>query len=77
MFQSCILSAFPILTFALNPVNGDLCLGFGDGMIRIFDSSGKYAKELASLNIALHLDKIDKKKQVSVYDMLATFYFMK
>ncbi|KAG6969763.1 hypothetical protein JG687_00003010 [Phytophthora cactorum] len=50
-FQSSVLSAFAILSIALNPVNGDAAFGFADGSVKVFALLDGYAKELTACNV--------------------------
>nr|CCA16317.1 conserved hypothetical protein [Albugo laibachii Nc14] len=61
MYQSAVISAFAILSIALNPLNGDASVGFADGSVRIFTYDGVYAKERMSKDIA----RIIRKEQGS------------
>ncbi|KAG6613471.1 uncharacterized protein IUM83_04470 [Phytophthora cinnamomi] len=62
-FQSAVLSAFPILSIALNPVNGDAAFGFSDGSLKIFALLDGYAKELTAFNVETFLRKTLRRKQ--------------
>ncbi|OQR82105.1 hypothetical protein THRCLA_11123 [Thraustotheca clavata] len=64
IYQSAILSAYSILHLCIHPSTGDIACAFGDGQLRVFDTN-RYSNELASVNIAQYLDRIDKKKHVA------------
>lgn len=72
LFQSAVLSAFPIFSLALNPVNGDACFGFGDGTIRIFALHETHAREQAILNVESHIRKQTRKieRQEKINDIM-------
>ncbi|KAE9129031.1 hypothetical protein PF005_g5050 [Phytophthora fragariae] len=62
-FQSAVLSAFSILSIALNPVNGDAAFGFADGSVKIFALLDRYAKELTAFNVENFMRKSLRKIQ--------------
>ncbi|KAL4137092.1 hypothetical protein PRIC2_000617 [Phytophthora ramorum] len=62
-FQSAVLSAFSILSVALNPVNGDAAFGFADGSIKVFAVLDGYAKELTAFNVENFIRKSLRRKQ--------------
>ncbi|KAL4175706.1 hypothetical protein KRP22_000668 [Phytophthora ramorum] len=62
-FQSAVLSAFSILSVALNPVNGDAAFGFADGSIKVFAVLDGYAKELTAFNVENVIRKSLRRKQ--------------
>ncbi|ETL96042.1 hypothetical protein F442_06673 [Phytophthora nicotianae P10297] len=62
-FQSSVLSAFAILSIALNPVNGDAAFGFADGSVKVFELLDGYAKELTACNVENYIQKILRRKQ--------------
>lgn len=64
MYQSAVLSAFAILSIALNPLNGDASVGFADGSVRIFTYDGRYAKERMTKDIARIIRKQDESNRV-------------
>jgi len=66
-FQSTVLSAFSILSIALNPVNGDAAFGFADGSVKVFELLDGYAKELTALNVELFVRKSLRKRQVRTH----------
>ncbi|TMW63448.1 hypothetical protein Poli38472_002389 [Pythium oligandrum] len=63
LFQSAVLSAFPILSLALNPVTGDACLGFGDGSLKIFTVHENFAREHATLNVETFMRRQLRRRQ--------------
>lgn len=58
-FQSAVLSAFSILSLAMNPATGDAAFGFADGTVKIFtiQKEGSFARQLAVVDVAKHLRK--------------------
>ncbi|KAG7391339.1 WD repeat-containing protein 27 [Phytophthora pseudosyringae] len=64
-FQSTVLSAFSILSVALNPVNGDAAFGFADGSVKVFALLDGYAKELTAFNVENYVRKALRRKQES------------
>ncbi|KAG1708317.1 hypothetical protein DVH05_024996 [Phytophthora capsici] len=62
-FQSAVLSAFSILSIALNPVNGDTAFGFADGSIKVFACLDGYAKEITAFNVENYVQKTLRKQQ--------------
>ncbi|KAG3030766.1 hypothetical protein PC120_g3508 [Phytophthora cactorum] len=62
-FQSSVLSAFAILSIALNPVNGDAAFGFADGSVKVFALLDGYAKELTACNVENYVRKSLRRKQ--------------
>ncbi|RLN97215.1 hypothetical protein BBJ28_00021168 [Nothophytophthora sp. Chile5] len=64
-FQSAVLSAFAILSMALNPVNGDAAFGFADGSVKVFALLGGYAKEVATVNVETFVRRLLRRKQDS------------
>ncbi|POM78598.1 G-protein beta WD-40 repeats containing protein [Phytophthora palmivora] len=62
-FQSAVLSAFSILSMAINPVNGDAAFGFADGSVKVFALLDGYAKELTALNVQNFMQKSLRRKQ--------------
>ncbi|KAG3251349.1 hypothetical protein PI124_g4020 [Phytophthora idaei] len=62
-FQSSVLSAFAILSIALNPVNGDAAFGFADGSVKLFTLLDGYAKELTACNVENYVRKSLRRKQ--------------
>ncbi|EEY69337.1 uncharacterized protein PITG_05562 [Phytophthora infestans T30-4] len=62
-FQSSVLSAFAILSIALNPVNGDAAFGFADGSVKVFELLDRYAKELTGCNVETYIQKSLRRKQ--------------
>uniref|UniRef100_K3WJZ5 Uncharacterized protein n=1 Tax=Globisporangium ultimum (strain ATCC 200006 / CBS 805.95 / DAOM BR144) TaxID=431595 RepID=K3WJZ5_GLOUD len=64
LFQSSVLSAFAILSLAMNPRTGDFSIGFADGTIRIFSLLGNFAKEMMVVNVESFLRKLLWRKQV-------------
>ncbi|KAL3668089.1 hypothetical protein V7S43_006954 [Phytophthora oleae] len=62
-FQSAVLSAFSILSIALNPVNGDAAFGFADGSVKVFACLDGYAKEITAFNVENYVQKTLRKQQ--------------
>ncbi|KAJ0396930.1 hypothetical protein ATCC90586_003252 [Pythium insidiosum] len=63
LFQSAVLSAFPILSLACNPVTGDACFGFADGSLRVFSIHEAFAREHAVLDLESFLRRHRRKQQ--------------
>ncbi|KAG2533058.1 hypothetical protein JM16_000122, partial [Phytophthora kernoviae] len=62
-FQSAVLSAFSILSIAINPVNGDAAFGFTDGSIKIYTLLDGCAKEFAVINVENFVRKSLRRNQ--------------
>jgi hypothetical protein len=66
-FQSAVLSAFAILSMAMNPVTGDAAFGFADGTIKIFtvEDDGRFARQLVALDAGAYIRKSANQAQVN------------
>lgn len=62
-YQSAVLSAFAILSVALNPINGDAAFGFADGSVKVFALQDYHAKQLVICNVEAYIQKSLQKKQ--------------
>ncbi|RHY60898.1 hypothetical protein DYB34_007775 [Aphanomyces astaci] len=60
-YQSAVLSAHSILAVAIHPTTSDICIGFADGIVRIYHH---FATELAALAIGAHIHKLEQHHHV-------------
>ncbi|KAL8015290.1 putative quinoprotein amine dehydrogenase, beta chain [Plasmopara halstedii] len=67
-YQSAVLSAFAILSIALNPMNGDAAFGFADGSVKVFALTEGHTKQLVGCNVEAYIQKLLQNKQEAEAD---------
>ena len=59
MYASAVLSASPILSLKINPFDEQMCIGFADGMLRMYEAEDEAYRfrEIALVDAQKYLKK--------------------